>query len=49
LAYYYDHAEEIREQVKRGRDEADRIGSTNPPKLPSKLADMDANGDSISS
>jgi uncharacterized protein (DUF433 family) len=25
LAYYYDHAEQIREQVKRGRAEAERI------------------------
>ena len=49
LAYYYDHAEEIREQVKRGREEAERIKCTSPPKLPGKLADMEANGDSISS
>jgi uncharacterized protein (DUF433 family) len=49
LVYYFDHAEEIREQVKRGREEAERIKATNPPKLPAKLADMDANGDSVSS
>jgi uncharacterized protein (DUF433 family) len=49
LSYYYDHAEEIREQVKRGREEAERIKAANPPKLPGKLADMDANGDSVSS
>src|SRR5215207_9909855 len=36
LAYYYDHADEIREQVTRGRKEAERIKAANPPKLPSK-------------
>jgi hypothetical protein len=49
LAYYYDHAKEIREQVKRGREEAERIRVANQPKLPDMLADMDANGDSVSS
>jgi uncharacterized protein (DUF433 family) len=49
LAYYYDHMDEIREQVKRGREEADRVRAKNPPKLQAKLADMDANGDSVSS
>jgi uncharacterized protein (DUF433 family) len=49
LAYYYDHPEEIREQVRRGREEADRIKADNPPKLAAKLADMDANGDPLSS
>jgi hypothetical protein len=49
LAYYYDHAEQIREQVKRGRAEAERIRAANPPKLPAKLADMDANGNPVSS
>jgi uncharacterized protein (DUF433 family) len=49
LAYYYDQADEIREQVKRGREEAERIKADNPPKLASKLSDMDAHGDSVSS
>lgn len=49
LAYYYDNAEEIREQVKRGREEAERFKQTNPSKLAAKIADMDANGDSVSS
>src|SRR5215210_849718 len=49
LAYYYDNAEEIREQVKRGREEAERIKASNPTKLSARLADMDANGDSVSS
>jgi uncharacterized protein (DUF433 family) len=49
LAYFYDHAEEIREQVKRGREEAERIKTDNPPLLPNKIADMDADGDSVSS
>jgi uncharacterized protein (DUF433 family) len=49
LAYYHDHAEVIRRQVQRGRDEADRIKAANPPKLSAKIADMDANGDSLSS
>jgi hypothetical protein len=49
LAYFYDHADEIRAQVKRGREEAERIQAENPPKLSAKLADMDANGDSVSS
>jgi uncharacterized protein (DUF433 family) len=49
LAYYYDHADEIREQVKRGRDEAEKIKHSNPSKLAAKLANTDANGDSVSS
>lgn len=49
LAYYYDHAEEVRQQVKRGREEAERIKAENPPRLPAKRADLDANGDSVSS
>lgn len=49
LAYYYDHADAIREQVKCGREEAERIKSSNPSKLAAKLANMDANGDSVSS
>ncbi len=49
LAYYFEHTDEIREQRKRGREEADRIKAANPPKLPGKLADMGANGDSFSS
>jgi hypothetical protein len=49
LAFYFDHAEEIRSQLKRGREEADRIKAANPPKLPSRLADMEANGDTVSS
>ena len=44
LAYYYDHADEIREQVKRGHEEAERIKAANPSKLSTKLADMDAHG-----
>ena len=43
LAYFYDHADEIREQLRRGRDEAERIKAANPPKLAIKLADMDSN------
>jgi uncharacterized protein (DUF433 family) len=49
LSYYYDHAEEIREQVRRGREDAERIRQNNPSKLAAKLADMDANGNSVSS
>jgi uncharacterized protein (DUF433 family) len=49
LAYYYDHADEIREQVRRGREEAERVKAANPPKLPGTLAGMDANGNSVSS
>jgi uncharacterized protein (DUF433 family) len=49
LSYYYDHAEEIREQVRRGREEAERIRQSTPSKLAVKLADIDANGDSVSS
>jgi len=49
LAYYYEHADEIRQQVKQGRDEAERIKAANPSKLPINLADMDGNGDSVSS
>lgn len=44
LAYFFDHADEIREQVKRGRAEAEEIKAANPSKLPAKLADMDAHG-----
>jgi|SRR5688572_7643895 uncharacterized protein (DUF433 family) len=49
LAYYFDHAQEIREQVEHGRIEAERIEHSNPSKLAAKKADMDANGDSVSS
>jgi uncharacterized protein (DUF433 family) len=49
LSYYYDHADAIREQAKRGRAEAERIKAANPPILPDRLADMDANGDTVSS
>jgi uncharacterized protein (DUF433 family) len=49
LAYFYDHADEIREQVRRGREETERIKVANPSRLTTKLADMDANGDSVSS
>src|SRR3989304_5539034 len=43
LAYYYEHAEEIREQVRRGREEADRIRAATPSRLSAKVADLDAN------
>jgi uncharacterized protein (DUF433 family) len=49
LAYYYEHAEDIRAQVKTGREEAERIKAANPSKLNAKIADLDANGDSVSS
>ena len=49
LAYYHDHTDEICEQVRRGREEAERIKAANPPKLPGKMTAMDANGDSVSS
>ena len=49
LAYFYDHADEIREQVKRGRAEAERIKAENPSKLSIKLVVRDADGDSVSS
>jgi uncharacterized protein (DUF433 family) len=31
LAFYYDHADEIRQQASRGREEAQRIKAANPP------------------
>jgi uncharacterized protein (DUF433 family) len=49
LVYYYDHIDEIRAQVKRGREEAERIKAVNPSKLSAKLADTDVNGDPVSS
>jgi uncharacterized protein (DUF433 family) len=49
LSYYFDHIDEIRAQVKRGREEAEQIKAANPAKLAAKLANMDANGDSLSS
>jgi uncharacterized protein (DUF433 family) len=49
LAYYYDHADEIRQQFKIGREEAEKIRKDNPSKLSAKIANMDANGDSLSS
>jgi uncharacterized protein (DUF433 family) len=49
LAYYFDHAEEIRAQVKSGRDEAERVREANPPRLPTKVAELKAKGDSVSS
>ena len=49
LAHYYDHADEIRGQARAGRDEAERIRTANPPKLPAKITDLGQNGDSVSS
>lgn len=49
LAYFFEHAEEIRRQVKVGRDEAERIKSSYPSKLAAKIADLQANGDTIPS
>ncbi len=49
LAYYYDNAEDIRARVKAGREEAERIKAANPSKLSAKIADLSANGDSVSS
>jgi uncharacterized protein (DUF433 family) len=37
LAYFYDHADEIREQVRVGRAEAERIRAANPSKLTGKI------------
>ncbi|MEX2092759.1 MAG: DUF433 domain-containing protein [Pirellulales bacterium] len=49
LAYYFEHTDEIRRQVKAGADEAERIKAANPPRLSAKIADINANGDSVSS
>jgi uncharacterized protein (DUF433 family) len=49
LAYFYDHADEIREQVRVGRAEAERIRAANPSKLTGKIHDIGANGDAVSS
>jgi uncharacterized protein (DUF433 family) len=48
LAYYFEHAEEIRRQVKAGAEEAERIKLANPPRLPAKATDLNENGDSVS-
>lgn len=37
LAYYHDHVEELREQVRRGREEAAHVRAASPPKLPDRL------------
>jgi uncharacterized protein (DUF433 family) len=39
LAYYFDHTDEIRRQIKRGREEAERIKAANPPKLTQRCRD----------
>jgi uncharacterized protein (DUF433 family) len=49
LAYYYDHAEAIRTDVQKGREEAERIKASNPPILPAKVSGLGANGDPVSS
>jgi uncharacterized protein (DUF433 family) len=49
LAYFYDHAEEIREQVRVGRQEAERLEAGNPSKLAAKIAGLASNGDPIPS
>jgi hypothetical protein len=37
LAYFYDHADEIREQVRVGRAEAKRVRAANPSKVNGKI------------
>ena len=48
LAYYFDHVQEIRQQMEQGRERAEAIMQNNPPKLPKKLAAKDADADSLS-
>jgi uncharacterized protein (DUF433 family) len=49
LAYFYDHADEIRRQVRAGREEAEAIRASNPSKLSAKVAQLGANGNSSAS
>lgn len=48
LAYFFDHADQIRKQVHTGRQEAERLQAGNPSKLAAKVAGLVANGDPIS-
>jgi len=49
LAYYHDHREEIRRQMKDAEDLVDAMIKDTPPRLPQKLAGTNAREDPISS
>ena len=49
LAYYHDHREEIRRQMREGEELAERLRAESPPGLLARLKQKDADGDSVSS
>ncbi|MEX0678442.1 MAG: DUF433 domain-containing protein [Pirellulales bacterium] len=49
LAYYWDHADEIRSQIKAGEDLAEQLRAQSPSLLEDKLKQSSAGHDSISS
>lgn len=49
LAYYHDHREEIEDDVKNERAEAEQARCAHPSKLLRKLTGKDANADPVSS
>ncbi len=49
LAYYWDHAEEIRAQIQAGEDFAEQLRTQSPSLLEEKLRQRNANGGSVSS
>lgn len=48
LAYYHDHFEEIRQQIRAGEALADLIKARTPSKLQQKLHQQNAGNDSVS-
>jgi uncharacterized protein (DUF433 family) len=49
LAFYFENAEQIRQQVQRGRDEAERIRQSNSSVLSAKLAELGGDAAPVSS
>jgi uncharacterized protein (DUF433 family) len=48
LAYYFDHGDEVRRQMMEDRRFAEDLRARIPSKVSAKLAEKDADGDSIS-
>ena len=48
LAYYFDHREQIRQQIEDDKRLAQELQGKSPSKLAAKLASLEAGGDSVS-
>jgi uncharacterized protein (DUF433 family) len=49
LAYFWDHAEEIRAQIRAGEEFAEQLRGQSPSLVEEKLRQRSASGDSVSS